>query len=114
MADHTAPDYYKQVVQEASEKLAQDDAKIEACVNEVVDRQLQAMREELIYQFGWATVRHANMESIKDLLYDIAFSAAREAKGVMIDSHYQESRKSTGAVIEAVFAGMELERENAS
>ena len=110
MADHTAPDYYEQVTREANEKIARDDAKIATDVDEVAEAGFQEIHEALVHEFGWNAMRNADMGHIKALVSGIARQAAREAQHVMIESHYQDSRKSTGTLIEAVFAGMELER----
>ena len=108
MADPTAKDYYEQVTKEAHEKIVRDDERIATEVEEIVEAGMASLRHELGREFGEASVRCASLAFIEDVVWDIARRAAKRAQGVMIESHYQESQQSTGAMLEAVFAGMKL------
>lgn len=113
MADHTSPDYYDQVAKEARQELKLQDEKIIKDVDEVLDSHMWSLISSLEREFGRASVSHANLKGIKNVLYSLAHSSAEKAKFVMIDAHYKETQKSLGRTIECVFAGMQLGKESA-
>ena len=112
MADHTAPDYYEQVCKEAGEKSARDNAQIDQEVDKLVEAHMAGLKRELAAEFGHASVRMANLLDIENVLYSIARMAARKAQDVMIESHYQQSRGLSEAMVQAVFVGIELAQEH--
>lgn len=108
MADHTAPDYYDQVARESREEIARQDAAIAKKVQEIAARRCRTLRRVLELEFGRAVLREADLNEIYDLIYDAVEAGAEAGKGVVIMAHHAEGQRSSGTILRAVMAGMEL------
>lgn len=111
MADPSSPNYYEQVARESDAAIKADDEKIADCVMGLTERRFKSLRYLLEREFGRAVVGNAHLHELFDLLHEVAAEGAEIGKGVIVDRHFDEAMRSSGSMLKAVMAGMELAKE---